>query len=421
MRSVRDDRGVRETDGLRSDEKESLLGQATGACVHDIFCWLNLRLSLWHVPATFSGRATSPPTTTPLIVLHGSEGIGGGDGGAGGGGESRRPLRRRSFSGGLAATGESASSTAAVRQSQAGTHSADLGEPSHAGPRQRAGPTGTRTHNISTPPCLVQAQALERRRQGCRLWVGLSMSTTQCSVQLTTSKRRALVTAPTTQTPWTWIGTALSQDGRGGTMASQQVAGGRPLLQIDTALGTGGATLSDDELKAKYKKVSRKREPRGGGQVPRPQARRRQRHGLLACYIREEGLHGSMGSDSQRHPYMTECDWHNSASKAGSPVGLEDVAAATKADLLLEKKDLMRYRSGRNGDHIMGIPFECDLCMTLRNPVVSDPKDAMTLITIRRVSLDELWAREPGTVQGNLSRAVRDHQEATAVSDVAYG
>mmetsp|Transcript_35888 Transcript_35888/g.85574 ORF Transcript_35888/g.85574 Transcript_35888/m.85574 type:complete len:423 (+) Transcript_35888:1865-3133(+) len=85
----------------------------------------------------------------------------------------------------------------------------------------------------------------------------------------------------------------------------------------------------------------------------------------------------------------------------------------------------MRYRSGRNGDHIMGIPFECDLChfrnMTLRNPVVTDPKDTMTLITIRRASLDALWAREPGTVQGNLSRAVRDHREAAAVCSLERG
>ncbi|EJK47337.1 hypothetical protein THAOC_33949 [Thalassiosira oceanica] len=59
--------------------------------------------------------------------------------------------------------------------------------------------------------------------------------------------------------------------------------------------------------------------------------------------------------------------------------------------------------------------------MTLRNPVVSDPKDAMTLITIRRASLDALWAREPGTVQGNLSRAVRDHREAAAVCSLERG
>ena len=73
----------------------------------------------------------------------------------------------------------------------------------------------------------------------------------------------------------------------------------------------------------------------------------------------------------------------------------------------------------------MGIPFECDLChfrnMTLRNPVVTDPKDAMTLVTIRRASLDALWAREPGTVQGNLSRAVRDHREAAAVCSLERG
>ena len=96
-----------------------------------------------------------------------------------------------------------------------------------------------------------------------------------------------------------------------------------------------------------------------------------------------------------------------------------------ESDLLLDKKDLMRYRNGRNGDHIMGIPFECDLChfrnVTRRNPVVTDARDAMTLITIRRASLDAMWAREPQTVQSNLSRAVRDHRDATSVCSLDFG
>jgi len=49
------------------------------------------------------------------------DGAGGDNGGAGGEGESRRPLRRRSFSGGVAAAGEPASSTAAVRQRRDGS------------------------------------------------------------------------------------------------------------------------------------------------------------------------------------------------------------------------------------------------------------------------------------------------------------
>ena len=48
-----------------------------------------------------------------------------------------------------------------------------------------------------------------------------------------------------------------------------------------------------------------------------------------------------------------------------------------------------RYRCGRNGDHLMGVPFECDLCsfqnVTGRDPVLGDYNDHFTLVAIRRV------------------------------------
>ncbi len=54
-----------------------------------------------------------------------------------------------------------------------------------------------------------------------------------------------------------------------------------------------------------------------------------------------------------------------------------------------------RYRCGRNGDHLMGVPFECDLC-SFRNVVGRDPddtdgRDEFTLMAIRRVLLDVMW------------------------------
>ena len=57
-----------------------------------------------------------------------------------------------------------------------------------------------------------------------------------------------------------------------------------------------------------------------------------------------------------------------------------------------------RYRCGRNGDHLMGVPpFECDLCsfqnVTERDPVLGDCNDHFTLVAIRRVLLDVMWAR----------------------------
>ena len=60
-----------------------------------------------------------------------------------------------------------------------------------------------------------------------------------------------------------------------------------------------------------------------------------------------------------------------------------------------------QYRWARNGDHLMGVPFECDLC-SFRNVVGWDPdesnqKDEFTLTAIWRVLLDVMWAREPDT------------------------
>ena len=80
-----------------------------------------------------------------------------------------------------------------------------------------------------------------------------------------------------------------------------------------------------------------------------------------------------------------------------------------------DKHTLNQYRCGRDGDHLMGVPFECDLCLcSFRNVSGRDPefgnhKDLFTLTTIRRVSLDVMWAREPGTVAGNWARARADY------------
>ena len=64
----------------------------------------------------------------------------------------------------------------------------------------------------------------------------------------------------------------------------------------------------------------------------------------------------------------------------------------------------------------MGVPFECDLC-SFRNVVGRDPddtdgRDEFTLMAIRRVLLDVMWAREPDTVTSNWSRSRRDYAMA---------
>jgi hypothetical protein len=71
-----------------------------------------------------------------------------------------------------------------------------------------------------------------------------------------------------------------------------------------------------------------------------------------------------------------------------------------------------RYQCGRNGDHLMGVPFECDLCsfrnVTGRDPVLGSHNDHFTLVAIQRVLLDAMWAREPDTVAGNWARSRKD-------------
>jgi hypothetical protein len=60
----------------------------------------------------------------------------------------------------------------------------------------------------------------------------------------------------------------------------------------------------------------------------------------------------------------------------------------------------------------MGVPFECDLCsfrnISGRDPVFGNRKDLFMLTAIRQVSLDVMWAREPGTVARNWAKARAD-------------
>jgi hypothetical protein len=74
---------------------------------------------------------------------------------------------------------------------------------------------------------------------------------------------------------------------------------------------------------------------------------------------------------------------------------------------------LGRYRCGRDGNYLMGVPFECDLCsfrnVCGRQPSFGSKRDQFTLSCIRRVQLDVMWAREPHTVASNLSRIKADY------------
>ena len=82
-------------------------------------------------------------------------------------------------------------------------------------------------------------------------------------------------------------------------------------------------------------------------------------------------------------------------------------------DLETEEELSDRFQVGRAGDHLMGIPFKCDLChfrnLNGRNPCDHSAKDRYTLVLIRRAMLDACWSRERSTVTGNLSRLILDY------------
>jgi hypothetical protein len=92
----------------------------------------------------------------------------------------------------------------------------------------------------------------------------------------------------------------------------------------------------------------------------------------------------------------------------------EEVQNGTDLEAIEASTTLDRYRCGRDGNHLMGVPFECDLCLFQnvcgRQPVFGNRRDQFTLTCIRRVQLDVMWAREPHTVASNWSRTRADYQ-----------
>ena len=55
-------------------------------------------------------------------------------------------------------------------------------------------------------------------------------------------------------------------------------------------------------------------------------------------------------------------------------------------DLVTEEKLAKRFKVARDGDHLMGVPFECDLYhfrnVNERDPIPGNSKDNMTLLCI---------------------------------------
>ena len=66
-----------------------------------------------------------------------------------------------------------------------------------------------------------------------------------------------------------------------------------------------------------------------------------------------------------------------------------------ESNLLQEKKDQQRYRSARNGDHLMGVPFQYDMChlrnINRRDTLPGGKREKDTFIAVRRAQLDVLY------------------------------
>ena len=73
-----------------------------------------------------------------------------------------------------------------------------------------------------------------------------------------------------------------------------------------------------------------------------------------------------------------------------------------------EKRDNQQCNVARSGDHVI-TSFECDLCIHRklkgRKPMPECQKDKVLMSAIRRVTLDDLWSREPYVVMKNRSHA----------------
>ena len=85
-------------------------------------------------------------------------------------------------------------------------------------------------------------------------------------------------------------------------------------------------------------------------------------------------------------------------------ISLRDLDNSLVDDSTMVDEDPLRFKEARDGDHLMA-PFQCDLCHFVniqgRLPEPSDEQDKLLLLTIRRVVLDSLWARERSTVTKN--------------------
>jgi hypothetical protein len=106
-------------------------------------------------------------------------------------------------------------------------------------------------------------------------------------------------------------------------------------------------------------------------------------------------------------------EWYKESPK--DPFPRQQGLPEEEDGLELETPEMDDHQRGRNGDHLMAVPFECDLChyqnLRKRDPVPTDPRDVYLLIAIHRANLDAFWARAANTVKDNFSRHARDYED----------
>lgn len=98
---------------------------------------------------------------------------------------------------------------------------------------------------------------------------------------------------------------------------------------------------------------------------------------------------------------------------------LDDEEEGEERGFEVDEEARNKFMHGRDGDHVMGVGFECDVChfrnITKRDVCWVSRKDLTKLRYIRRASLDVMWSRTVGTVQSNFNRMTRDVREAAEV------
>jgi hypothetical protein len=114
-----------------------------------------------------------------------------------------------------------------------------------------------------------------------------------------------------------------------------------------------------------------------------------------------------------RNVWCGEC--YQEASNDRFPRLDDNGEGLNTADLEVEvSPTLNRYWCKRNGNHLMGVPFECDLCsfrnVCGRQPVFGNHWDQFTLASICWVQLDVTWVSKPHTVATNWARAKADYE-----------